>query len=122
MDAAVGIGCSTAADSEGRLDMVEPLALRPGVGDVASVEDERRDRLGRGDAEPPLLSCVERSEAVDERFFRLGVDLRLSSLRELELGMRLGVKCGGWLTPGRAGGSDGDRSEEEENADGEGGG
>jgi hypothetical protein len=81
--------------------------VAPLVGDVAKVEDERRDRLGRGEADP-------RSEAVDERFFKLGIDLRPSSLRELALGMRRGVECCGvWLTPERAGGSAGDKSEEE---------
>lgn len=88
------------------------------MGDVARVEDERRDRLGRGEAGPP--SWLERSEAVEDCFFRLGVDLRLSSLNELELGVRRGVGCvWGWgcccgvgWTPERTGKSDGDRSEE----------
>jgi hypothetical protein len=92
------------------------------VGDVARVEDERRDRLGRGEAGPP--SWLERSDAVEDCFFRLGVDLRLSSLNELELGMRRGAGCvwgcgcgcgcgcGVGRTPERRGKSDGDRSEE----------
>lgn len=79
------------------------------------MEDERRDRLGRGEAGPP--GWLDRSEAVEDCFFRLGVDLRLSSLNELELGMRRGVGCVwgcgccvGWM-PERMGKSDGDRSE-----------
>lgn len=89
------------------------------VGDVARVEDERRDMLGRGEVEPP--SWLERREAVEERFFRFGVDWRRSSLSELALGTRLGAGCGTGLTPERAGRSDGDKNDEEETADGEAG-
>ena len=49
------------------------------VGEVAKLEEERRDRLGRGEVEPPLFRA-DRSDAVEERFCRFGVDLRLSTL------------------------------------------
>lgn len=62
------------------------------VGDVAKLEEERRDRLP-GEFEPALLR-TDRNDAVEERFCRLGVDLRPSSLSEPELGMRLGAA---WL-------------------------
>ena len=62
------------------------------VGEVAKLKEERRDKLGRGEVEPPLLRA-DRSDAVEERFCRFGVDLRLSSLKEPELGMRRGVDC-----------------------------
>lgn len=58
------------------------------VGEVAKLEDERRDKLGEG---VPALLWTDRSDAVDERFFKLGVDLRLSSRNEVELGVRRGA-------------------------------
>lgn len=54
------------------------------------MEEERRDKLG----DEPALLRTDRKEAVDERFCRLGVDLRLvSSLNEPELGVRRGGLC-----------------------------
>lgn len=63
------------------------------VGDPAKVklEEERRESA-RGEEGP-----TERSEAADARFCRAGMDLRRSSRRELELGVRRGVD---WLGTG----------------------
>lgn len=84
------------------------------VGEVAKLEDEeRRDRLGRGESAPALL-CADRSDAVDDRFFRLEVDFRRSSrssLRELELAVRRGAGCAR-STEERAGTSGGDSNED----------
>lgn len=60
------------------------------VGEIAKLEEERRDKLG----DEPALLRTDRKEAVDERFCRLDVDLRLaSSLNEPELGERRGGLC-----------------------------
>lgn len=48
--------------------------------------DERRDEGGIGE-----IGSVDLSDAADGRFWRAGVDLRRSSRRELELGVRLGI-------------------------------
>lgn len=86
------------------------------VGGVAKLEDEeRRDRLGRGEFAPALL-CPDRSDAVDDRFFRLEVDFRRSSrssLRELELAVRRGTGCARSAEE-RAGTSRGDSNEDGE--------
>lgn len=70
------------------------------VGDPAKLADERRES-GSGE-DGPVGFETERSEAVDVRFCRTGVDLtgvdlRRSSRRELELGLRRGVR---WLGTG----------------------
>lgn len=87
------------------------------VGEVPNEDEECRDKLGRGEVEAPRL---ERSDAVDERFFKLGEDLRRSSARELELGMRRGVGCA-WVATARAGGSEGDNRAADESPGEEGG-
>jgi hypothetical protein len=53
---------------------------------------------------------------VDECFFSRGVDLRLSSLRELALVVRRGDECAGDAT-GRAEASNGDNSEGDDTPD-----
>lgn len=59
------------------------------VGEVAKLDEGRRDK--RGEGEPELL-CADRSEAVDDCFFSTGVeDLRRSSRKDVELDMRRGV-------------------------------
>lgn len=63
---------------------------------------------------------LDRSEAVDDRFFRLVTDLRRSSLRESELVVRRGVACAGGAT-GRAESSNGDNNDGDDNADDEAG-
>ena len=84
------------------------------VGEAAKLEEERRDRLGRGEVEPPLFRA-DRSDAVEERFCRFGVDLRLSSLKELELGMRRGVDCWWWCSlVAERGASEGESKDGEE--------
>ena len=119
MDAAVGTGCSVIAIREGFFDgMFGWWAADAFVGEEPNVDDEEcRDRLGRGEVDAPRL---ERSDAVDERFFRLGEDLRRSSAKELELGMRRGAECAE-LATARAGGSEGDSREADEKPDGDGG-
>lgn len=92
-----------------------PCARRGGniAGDAAVVGDpaklklvEERRESGSGD-EGPVLFDTERSEAVDVRFCKTGVDLRRSSRRLLELGVRRGVD---WLGTGeRDVGSRGER-------------
>lgn len=52
------------------------------------MEEERRDRVP---VDEPALLRTDRNDAVEERFCRLGVDLRLSSLNDPELGIRLGA-------------------------------
>lgn len=76
------------------------------VGDPANVVEERRDESARGDAGPLLETDL--SDAVDRRFFKVGVDLRRSSRREVELGVRRGA---GWT--GRDGPLWGDKREGE---------
>ena len=62
------------------------------VGEVPKLEEGRRVGEGRGEVERPVF-WTDRREAVEERFFRLGVDLRRASFSELELGMRRGAGC-----------------------------
>lgn len=59
------------------------------VGDPAKLTEERRDESARGDAGP--LLDIDRSDADDRRFFKVGIDLRRSSRREAELGVRRGA-------------------------------
>lgn len=61
------------------------------IGELESDDDECCDTLRRGDVEVLLSLRTDRSDAVDERFFRL--ELRCSSRRELELEMRRGAVC-----------------------------
>lgn len=58
------------------------------VGEVAKLEEERRDRVP---VDEPALLRTDRNDAVEERFCKPGVDLRLSSLSDPELGIRLGA-------------------------------
>lgn len=48
--------------------------------------EDRRDEPGTGDVGP-----VDLSDAADGRFWSAGIDLRRSSRRELELGVRFGI-------------------------------
>lgn len=89
MVAAVGALSSGTGVSEG---VREGLLGSNAVGEAPKLEEGRRDREGRGEVEPPLVG-TDRMEAVEERFFRLGVDLRRASLSELELGVRRGTGC-----------------------------
>ncbi|KAJ9405022.1 hypothetical protein DTO045G8_7195 [Paecilomyces variotii] len=59
-------------------------------GDVRKFEDDRLDKLGRGEVGPPAVQ-VDRRELVDTRFFKLVVDVLRSSRRELQLGVFRGV-------------------------------
>ena len=75
------------------------------VGDPARLAEDRRD-VSRGE-DGPVGVDTDRREAADARFCNAGVDLRRSSRREPELGMRRGVDWDG--TGERDGGSRGDR-------------
>ena len=80
IDAAVGIVSCAEAFFDITLFVV--------VGEVAKLEEERRDRVP---VDEPALLRTDRNDAVEERFCKLGVDLRLSSLSDPELGIRLGA-------------------------------
>lgn len=79
------------------------------VGDPAKLADERRDASVSGE-EGPLLPEDDLSDAVEERFWSAGIDLRRSLRKELELGLRLGA---GWLGWEGCDGASGDKKEGE---------
>ena len=80
------------------------------VGEVAKLDEERRDKLG--DRDPGLLR-TDRSEAVDDCFFSPGEDLRRSSRRDAELAVRRGVERRS-LEADRGVASAGDSSEDDD--------
>lgn len=61
------------------------------VGELERDEDVCCDTLRWGDVDALLLLWMDRSDAVDERFFKPACGC--SSLRELKLEMRRGALC-----------------------------
>lgn len=84
-EAAVG-PCASVGENAKRVGIAGEVAL---VGDPGKFAEECREEAGIGEVGP-----VDLSDAADGRFCSVGIDLRRSSRRELELGVRLGV--GAW--------------------------
>jgi hypothetical protein len=61
------------------------------VGEARWLDEERRDRLGRGPLWSAMLALTDRKELVDRRFCKLGVESRGSSLRDIVLGVLRGA-------------------------------